>query len=138
MVPSHYSEFRRWLADDAVLMVDGEMLHAVSKHGWNRTPASLSMSNHEFMSVLMEEVGECSHEINYDSANPENFRAELIQVATMALARLYALDTSNTYLNELEAHPIPVYNPSAGIAAGIEMYENSYLKTKTNDLEPPR
>lgn len=127
MVPSHYSEFRRWLADDAVLMVDGEMLHAVSKHGWNRTPTSLSMSNHEFMSVLMEEVGECSHEINYDSTNLDNFRAELVQVVTMGLARLYALDTTNEYLNELERLPLTEYKGS-----------HSYLKTKTNNLEPPR
>lgn len=39
-------------------------------------------------SVLVEEVGECAHALNYGSADQDNLKAELIQVATMALASL--------------------------------------------------
>lgn len=66
--------------------VQAEIARAVGKHGYTRTPLWVGMTDREKLAVLVEEVGEVAHALNYDSADQDNLKAELIQVATMALA----------------------------------------------------
>jgi hypothetical protein len=64
-----------------------EIRRAVAKHGYSRTPLSKDPADAgKKLAVLVEEVGEVAHALNYDSANLDNLKDELVQVATMALA----------------------------------------------------
>lgn len=54
----------------------------------------------EWMSILMEEVGEASKEaienhFNPDTTNLDKYRCEMIQVAAVALAMIECLDREN-------------------------------------------
>lgn len=71
----------------AFLDVQAEIARAVEKHGYARTPLSRDPADAgKKLAVLIEEVGEVAHALNYDSANQDNLKAELVQVAAMALA----------------------------------------------------
>lgn len=64
-----------------------EIGRAVEKHGYDRTPLSRDPADAaKKLAVLIEEVGEVAHALNYDTADVDNLKDELIQVATMALA----------------------------------------------------
>jgi NTP pyrophosphatase (non-canonical NTP hydrolase) len=64
-----------------------EIRRAVEKHGYSRTPLSRDPADvAKKLAVLLEEVGEVAHALNYDSADTDNLKDELVQVATMALA----------------------------------------------------
>lgn len=115
-----------WLADDAVLMVNGEMLRAVNKHGWWNTPAGGNFSAEKNFIILSEEVGEVARALTYDEGSLEDLKAELLQVATMSLAFLYSL--RDTEPEEVENNPV---HSKLDFDRG-----HSYLKTRTNHLEP--
>lgn len=72
-------------------LVLDEIRSAVRKHGYARTPLSTDMGDASKLIVLVEEVGEIARAITYDNADYENLKAELVQVATMALAWRAAL-----------------------------------------------
>lgn len=168
MQPSKYSEFRDWMEDAGVAKVNMEMREAVSKHGFDRTPASNNIGDATKLITLVEEVGEVARSLTYDEADFENLKDELLQVATMSLAWLYSLQELEKDAQEpLEGqglrqlagptfsdyqagqHKAEIYDPAANIQAAIgyikstygvplsEFDKSSYLKTKTNDLEPP-
>lgn len=63
-----------------------EIRRAVAKHGYTQTPLWAGMTSAAKLAVLVEEVGEVASAITYDRADDENLKAELIQVATMAIA----------------------------------------------------
>jgi hypothetical protein len=47
------------------------------------------------LSILVEEVGEVGSAMTYDKGSRANLREELIQVAAMATAWVYAMDTQD-------------------------------------------
>ena len=58
----------------------------------------------EWMSILGEEFGEACQEFNrvhFASCSDKNLRAELIQVAAVAVAMVECLDRKNARLNKL-------------------------------------
>lgn len=63
-----------------------EYLAAAIKHGVERTPAWPGMRYGDKLAILVEEVGEVCRALTYDDADEDNLKAELLQVATMALA----------------------------------------------------
>lgn len=64
-----------------------EAAHA--KHGQNSIEA---INNHDprWLSILVEEVGEVSHELTYDATG--SLRSELIDVITVAMAWVSSID----------------------------------------------
>lgn len=76
----------------AVLLgVEKELSRAIKKHGFEKTPMSPTMDDGTRMIILMEEVGEFSHELTYDSdGDVGKAYAEAIQVAAMSVAIAYA------------------------------------------------
>lgn len=63
-----------------------EFKRAVEKHGVWKTPASPDMIDGVRLPILLEEVGEVATAMTYDRGDSEDLEAELLQVATMALA----------------------------------------------------
>lgn len=63
-----------------------EIRRAVEKHGDGATPLNRSMHWGVKLAVLMEEVGEVAEALTYDNPKNRDLGAELVQVATMALA----------------------------------------------------
>jgi NTP pyrophosphatase (non-canonical NTP hydrolase) len=116
-----------WLADNAVVLVNSEMLRAANKHGWWNTPAGGNFSAEKNFIILSEEVGEVARALTYDEGSLEDLKAELLQVATMSLAFLYSLRDEP---EEIPGQGLWQFNPPVLTEA------NSYLKTKTNHLEP--
>ncbi len=87
------AEFNRGRDHDAhvafhemTLQAKAEFKRAIAKHGLDRTPASPSMTDGEKLIILVEEVGEVARAMTYDEGSKEELLAELVQVATMALA----------------------------------------------------
>lgn len=73
--------------DAAARMAREEILRAIRKHGIRRTPLSTDPTDAAMkLAVLVEEVGEVASALTYDRGDRENLKAELIQVAAMALA----------------------------------------------------
>lgn len=66
---------------------------AHDKHGDNSIEAILS-SDPRWLSILVEEVGEASHELTYDATG--SLRGELIDVITVATAWVAAIDRTKT------------------------------------------
>lgn len=64
--------------------IRNEFAHQVAKHG-DETPKNPRINLNEKLNWLVEEVGEVARDIN-DMANKETLKAELIQVAAIALA----------------------------------------------------
>lgn len=64
-------------------------LRAHEKHGAQGIE-SIPASDPRWLSILVEEVGEASHELTYDATG--SLRAELIDIATVAVAWVAALD----------------------------------------------
>lgn len=62
---------------------------AAEKHG-GQSIESLDKADHRWLSILVEEVGETSHELTYDSEG--SLRAELIDVLAVASAWVDSLD----------------------------------------------
>lgn len=78
--------------------VDDERVRAHRKHGANgNSRENADWVNNEWLSILVEEIGEVAHELTYD-ANPienrQRLRKELIQVAAMACAWIESIDRS--------------------------------------------
>lgn len=69
-----------------------EIRRAVAKHGYTRTPLWAGQTRAANLAVLVEEVGEVASALTYDRGDADNLKAELIQVATMALAWRASLD----------------------------------------------
>lgn len=63
-----------------------EYLLAAIKHGVMRTPVWPGMSTMDKLAVLGEEFGEVCRALTYDGSLEGDLKAELLQVATMALA----------------------------------------------------
>lgn len=79
--------------DAAALVMREEMLRAIRKHGIRRTPLSTDPTDTAMkLAVLVEEVGEVASALTYDRGDRENLKAELVQVAAMALAWRASLD----------------------------------------------
>jgi predicted HAD superfamily Cof-like phosphohydrolase len=72
--------------DDVLSAMRAEFKRAVEKHTLARTPANPLMSDGERLKILVEEVGEVARAMTYDEGSTENLLAELVQVATMAVA----------------------------------------------------
>lgn len=66
---------------------------AHDKHGENSIEAILS-TDPRWLSILVEEVGEASHELTYDATG--SLRAELIDVITVATAWVASIDRTKT------------------------------------------
>lgn len=64
-------------------------IRAHAKHGANSTEG-IAANDPRWLSILVEEVGEASHELTYDATG--SLRAELIDVITVATAWVAALD----------------------------------------------
>lgn len=62
---------------------------AHEKHGPNSIEA-VSASDPRWLAILVEEVGEAAHELTYDATGA--LRAELVDVATVAVAWISAID----------------------------------------------
>ncbi len=63
-----------------------EFKRAVEKHGVWKTPANPDMTDAVRLPILGEEYGEVCRAMTYDEGDSDNLEAELLQVATMALA----------------------------------------------------
>lgn len=81
-------------------IVNREWAAAIKKHGRDKTPLNPDKIDCDKLAILMEEVGEVSHECTYDGVSDTEFRAgmyrELIQVATMALMWANSIRVYNT------------------------------------------
>lgn len=64
-------------------------IKAHAKHGENSIEG-IAPDSPRWLSILVEEVGEASHELTYDATG--SLRAELLDVATVAVAWIAALD----------------------------------------------
>lgn len=62
-----------------------EAARAIAKHGFAQTPASLHMSSGEKYIILGEEFGEVGRACTYDEGSTDGLKAELVQLAAMAL-----------------------------------------------------
>lgn len=76
-------------------------LKAHAKHGANSIEG-IAADDPRWLSILVEEVGEASHELTYDATG--SLRAELIDVITVATAWVAALDREAN--RDEEPHPI--------------------------------
>lgn len=74
-----------WDTDGLFDQVSREARRAVDKHTFDRTPASLTISDASKLVILVEEVGEMARALTYDEGDREELKKELIQTATMAL-----------------------------------------------------
>lgn len=78
--------------------VDLERNYAHKKHGANNNSREdAHWSDSEWLSILVEEIGEVAHELTYDNATDkrmELLRKELVQVAAMACAWIESIDKS--------------------------------------------
>lgn len=79
---------------EMTLAVKAEFKRALSKHGFDRTPANPKMTPGERIIILVEEVGEVARAMTYDEGSAEEAISELVQVATMALASAVGIKTS--------------------------------------------
>lgn len=68
------------------IKMEDEIIRAVDKHGYEQTPLSAAMPDHQKLIILVEEVGEVARAMTYDEGNRDKLREELIQTATMAAA----------------------------------------------------
>lgn len=64
-------------------------IRAHQKHGANSIE-SVAADDPRWLSILVEEVGEASHELTYDATG--SLRSELIDIITVATAWVAALD----------------------------------------------
>lgn len=71
---------------ETVGLVLTEIRRAVEKHGPGSTPLNRNMHFGVKLAILMEEVGEVAEALTYDNPKDRDLGAELVQVATMALA----------------------------------------------------
>ena len=69
--------------------VEDGRLRAHAKHGANSIEG-IAASDPRWLSILVEEVGEASHELTYDATG--SLRGELLDIATVAIAWIAALD----------------------------------------------
>jgi NTP pyrophosphatase (non-canonical NTP hydrolase) len=70
-------------------MIRAEYNRAAAKH-WPDTPRNSSLTNHERLPKLVEEVGEVAMALN-DGDDDDRIIEELVQVAAMAVAWIEAL-----------------------------------------------
>jgi hypothetical protein len=67
---------------------------AHEKHGSNSIEA-IPPIDPRWLSILVEEVGEASHELTYDAdGSPASLRAELIDIASVVTAWISAIDNT--------------------------------------------
>ena len=79
--------------DDILDEIYGERLRQLNKWGEQNHGVA------DWILILAEEFGEASKEANevrFRSKDPSEYRAELIQVAAVAVAAIEALDRGNT------------------------------------------
>ena len=71
-----------------------ERIRAHKKHGANgNSREDAAWDNQEWLSILVEEVGEVAHWLTYDTDKTiDDLRKELIQVAAMAIAWVESID----------------------------------------------
>jgi hypothetical protein len=75
-----------WREDGLFDAVTGELSNAVEKHGTEKLPSSGALTLGAKLIILVEEVGEVARACTYDEGDKAKRKAELIQVAAMALA----------------------------------------------------
>lgn len=73
---------------EVLRQVVAERDSAIIKHGMAQTPANPDMTMDERLRIIVEEVGEVARAMTYDEGDPVKLRAELVQVATMAIMSL--------------------------------------------------
>lgn len=83
----------------------GGRTRAHAKHGDNSIEA-IDPADPRWLATLVEEVGEAAHELTYDSDG--DLRAELVDVATVAIAWIAAIDRATG-----EAPQQPAMTPRA-------------------------
>lgn len=81
------------LAGFTVSAIQTELIAAIGKHGFDRTPFNPDLSDQDKLVVLVEEVGEVARALTYDQGDREHLTHELIQVAAMAASWAQSLDT---------------------------------------------
>lgn len=73
-------------------------VRAHEKHGENSIE-SIAGNDPRWLSILVEEVGEASHEMTYDATGGKAaLRAELLDVVTVGMAWISALDATDDEL----------------------------------------
>lgn len=76
--------------------VHHERIRAHEKHGAKgNSRENASWTDKEWLPILVEELGEVAHELTYDvqsQRKKDRLRAELVQVAAMAVAWIEAID----------------------------------------------
>lgn len=79
-------EMFRSLLMQSFAKVQSELKRAIEKHGIEKTPLNPDMLPATAVVIIGEEFGEVCRAATYDEGSAEKFRAELIQLAAMALA----------------------------------------------------
>ena len=85
-----------------ILLEVGKAVNAADvKHGANSI-TQIPAESHKWLPILVEEVGEIANSLTYDSLNlPEETRSELIDVITVCIAWVSAIDAlRNTGVSE--------------------------------------
>lgn len=75
-------------------MIQDELLRATRKHGIDRTPLNPEMPPASKLIILVEEIGEVARAMTYDEGSIPQLKAELVQVAAMAMAWWFSLEGS--------------------------------------------
>lgn len=76
--------------------VHRERIRAHAKHS-PQSRETAGATDAEWLPILMEELGEVAHELTYDAnGSLPRIRAELVQVAAMAIAWIDAIDREAT------------------------------------------
>ena len=77
--------------DDVWTEVQEARANAHAKHG-DHSIEAIDPTDHRWLSILVEEIGETAHELTYDATG--SLRAELIDVLSVASAWVDAIDRS--------------------------------------------
>jgi NTP pyrophosphatase (non-canonical NTP hydrolase) len=87
-------------ATEVYAEVHAERVRAHTKHAARgNSREDQPWYDHEWLPILVEEVGEVAHELTYDTHDKDRahwLRKELVQVAAMACAWIDAIDAGNS------------------------------------------